>query len=117
MPAAPGKFEPHLMKSVHGKSVTGGSFPTQIWQKYMAKATEGLDSCPFPRPGDKPTTPSTGSVLTGPTTTAPRATTTTEAPASTTTTTTRPSSTTTTKPPTTTTTTRPSTTTTVAGSG
>jgi membrane peptidoglycan carboxypeptidase len=59
---------PKYMKSVHGKSVTGGSFPTQIWQKYMAKATEGLDSCPFPRPAQAPATASTGTVLTGPTT-------------------------------------------------
>ncbi len=98
-----------FMKSVHGKSVTGGSFPTQIWQKYMAKATVGLDSCPFPRPADKPATPGTGTVLTGPTTTATTAPPTTEAPASSTTlapttTTTRPPTTTTTKPPTTTTT-------------
>ena len=81
------------MKSVHGKSVTGGSFPTQIWQKYMAKATDGLDSCPFPRPAQAPATASTGPVVTGPTTsststppsTAPPQSTTTAPPPSTTT--------------------------------
>jgi penicillin-binding protein 1A len=101
---------PKFMKSVHGKSVTGGSFPTQIWQKYMAKATVGLDSCPFPRPADRPATPGTGTVLTGPTTTDTTAPPTTEAPASTT----LPPTTTTTKAPTTTTTKAPTTTTTTA---
>ena len=50
-----------VMKNVHGKSVTGGSFPTTIWRKYMAKATEGLDSCDVPdaRPRPPATTPST----------------------------------------------------------
>ena len=42
--------QPIPMKSVHGKSVTGGSFPATIWRKYMAKATDGLDSCAFPKP-------------------------------------------------------------------
>ena len=41
-----------FMKSVHGISVTGGSFPTQIWRKYMAVATKGQKGCAFPYPGD-----------------------------------------------------------------
>jgi len=99
---------PKVMKSVHGKSVTGGSFPTTIWQKYMAKATQGLDSCPFPKPTIAPSTgPSTsGSVVTGPTTsttTAPSSTA--SVPASSTTT--APSTTTTTAAPTTTSTAPP----------
>jgi penicillin-binding protein 1A len=99
---SPGVFQARLMKNVHGKSVTGGSFPTQIWQRYMSRATEGLESCPFPRPADRPSsldTP-TSSLLTGPTTTVRPSTTTTTAP---------PSSTTT-APPATTTTTAPTTT-------
>ncbi|HEY6533183.1 MAG TPA: transglycosylase domain-containing protein, partial [Acidimicrobiales bacterium] len=68
-----------LMKNVHGKSVTGGSFPTTIWQKYMAQATGGLDSCPFPRPASAPTT--TASTAS----TSSTSTSTTEAPATTTT--------------------------------
>jgi penicillin-binding protein 1A len=60
--------EGRLMENVHGKSVTGGSFPAQIWQKYMAKATEGLESCPFDRPPDTPGVPDTSPLLTGPTT-------------------------------------------------
>jgi membrane peptidoglycan carboxypeptidase len=101
-----------FMRSVHGKPVTGGSFPTQIWQKYMAKATTGLESCPFPRPAAQPTTPGTGTLLTGPTTTATTTPPTTEPPASSTTTTRPPATTTTTRPPTTTTTRPPTTTTT-----
>ena len=41
-----------FMKSVHGMSVTGGSFPATIWRKYMAEATKGLSSCPYPYPTD-----------------------------------------------------------------
>lgn len=42
-----------FMKSVHGISVTGGSLPSTIWQKYMTRATQGLASCPFQRPSDQ----------------------------------------------------------------
>jgi len=41
-----------FMKSVHGMSVTGGSFPSTIWRKYMTEATKGKSSCPFPYPTD-----------------------------------------------------------------
>jgi membrane peptidoglycan carboxypeptidase len=99
------------MKSVHGKSVTGGSFPATIWRKYMEKATVGLDSCPFPKPSLAPYTGTNDTLITGPTTsststppsTAP-VTTTTGPPVSTTTTTTPTTTTTTTKPTSTTTT-------------
>lgn len=30
-----------------GKKVTGGSFPAQIWRKYMLEATDGLEACDF----------------------------------------------------------------------
>ena len=83
-----------LMKTVHGKSVTGGSFPAQIWQKYMSKATVGLDSCPFPKPDARrptraaPTTRSSPgpppSSSTTPPSTAPASSTTTAPPSTTT---------------------------------
>lgn len=44
-----------FMKSVHGISVTGGSFPATIWNRYMSVATKG-QSCPaYVRPPDDPT--------------------------------------------------------------
>ena len=81
-----------LMKNVHGKSVTGGSFPATIWNKYMAKATDGLDSCAFPKPTLAPYVPPPSSsggsqrprnttTSTIPTTTEPSAPATTEPPA------------------------------------
>jgi penicillin-binding protein 1A len=107
--------EGRLMEDVHGRSVTGGSFPAQIWQKYMAKATDGLESCPFPRPPASPTVPGTAPVVTGPTTTESTAPPSTTAPSSTL----PPSTTTTSRLPSTTTTKRPptSTTTTTVGQG
>jgi membrane peptidoglycan carboxypeptidase len=30
-------------RPVHGRSATGGSFPAQIWKKFMERATEGVD--------------------------------------------------------------------------
>ena len=68
---------PRLMTNVHGIKVTGGSLPTTIWQRYMAKATEGLDSCEYPRPAGAPSVT---------TTTAPPATTSTTTPTDSTTT-------------------------------
>ena len=94
------------MTSVHGKSVTGGSYPATIWRKYMQKATEGLDSCPFPKPTLAPYTGSADTLPTGPTTSQSVTPSSTEPPSSTTTTR-PPSTTTTTRPPTTTTTTAP----------
>ncbi|MGH2685567.1 MAG: transglycosylase domain-containing protein, partial [Actinomycetota bacterium] len=35
------------MDSVHGRSVTGGSFPAEIWKKFMTDATEGIDTGTF----------------------------------------------------------------------
>ncbi len=92
-----------VMKSVHGKSVTGGSFPTTIWRKYMRVATEGRESCPFPKPTLAPYSGPTASVVTGPTT-APTTT-----PPSTVTPTTTPPTSTPAPPPSTTPTTAPGT--------
>lgn len=50
-----------LMKNVHGKEVTGGSFPATIWKKYMAVALTK-----YPKHGDFPTPKITGEVLSPP---------------------------------------------------
>ncbi len=38
------------MTSVHGRRVTGGSFPAEIWRAFMAKALEGTKATEFSRP-------------------------------------------------------------------
>jgi penicillin-binding protein 1A len=38
------------MNGVHGREVTGGSFPAQIWQRYMKAATQGIDTGTFTPP-------------------------------------------------------------------
>ncbi len=40
------------MDDVQGRSVTGGSFPAQIWAKFMTAALEGRDEVAFPDPSD-----------------------------------------------------------------
>jgi penicillin-binding protein 1A len=40
----------HAMTAVHDRKVTGGSFPAQIWQRYMAAAVDGIDSGTFTEP-------------------------------------------------------------------
>ncbi|HWG56414.1 MAG TPA: transglycosylase domain-containing protein [Gaiellaceae bacterium] len=42
------------MKNVHGISVSGGSFPAQIWRLFMSSAIGGLESMPWPEPTDWP---------------------------------------------------------------
>jgi penicillin-binding protein 1A len=39
-----------LMDDVHGIEVTGGSFPAQIWSKFMRNATEDMDTGSFVTP-------------------------------------------------------------------
>ena len=39
-----------LMENVHGKKVTGGSFPAQIWKKFMSVALKGSKHSDFPTP-------------------------------------------------------------------
>jgi len=111
------------MDNVHGRQVTGGSFPAQIWQRYMKAATQGMDTGEFtppdkdllnarPKPGIGAPAPSTTSSTDTTTSTIPdESTTTTSSPTdeSTTTTTFDPSGSTTTTQPSasTTTTTRP----------
>jgi membrane peptidoglycan carboxypeptidase len=101
------------MENVRNRGpVFGGTYAAPIWGKFMAKATEGLESCPFDRPDDvsgrvRDLSSGTGSTVRSgsTTTTAPKGSTTTSSstPASSTTTT-EPPTTTTTQPPTTTTT-------------
>jgi penicillin-binding protein 1A len=40
------------MENVHGRAVTGGSFPAQIWQRFMSVALEGVDTGEFVEPPD-----------------------------------------------------------------
>lgn len=46
---APGE-EPRFMDDVHGRAVTGGSFPAEIWAKFMRAATKGMDVASFKEP-------------------------------------------------------------------
>lgn len=54
---APGT-EVRFMDDVHGRAVTGGSFPAEIWAKFMREATAGIDTGRFTEPP-----PFTGRVL------------------------------------------------------
>ena len=38
------------MKSVHGKQVTGGSFPAKIWASFMREALKGMPELKFKKP-------------------------------------------------------------------
>ena len=42
------------MESVHGISVSGGSFPADIWRRYMSSAIGQLEPEEFPEPEDEP---------------------------------------------------------------
>jgi len=101
--------QPHYMQGVHGINVAGGTLPATIFNRFMSKATQGLQSCAFPKPANvndvptgtlpvvgttPPTTPGTAPPSTEApgTTAAPASSTTTAAPS---TTTPEPSSTTT----------------------
>jgi penicillin-binding protein 1A len=104
---APGE-EVRFMNNVHGREVTGGSFPAEIWAKFMRAATKGMEVDRFPQPTSFPgrelneklelPTSSTSSTSS---TTAPEESTSTTEPAESTTTTVAPSTTTTGAPPTT----------------
>ena len=72
--------ETRYMSSVHGIQVVGGTFPAQIWRKFMLEALPGLESCDFPRPrlANLPTDNTTDSTLEDPdatSTSTPRSTT------------------------------------------
>ncbi|MGQ0831053.1 MAG: transglycosylase domain-containing protein [Microthrixaceae bacterium] len=110
---APGA-EVRFMSSVHGRAVTGGSFPAEIWAKFMREATKGLDPGKLTTPTSFPgrplnpelqlptsSTSSTSSTTGSTTTTKPKTTTTkpTSTTAPTTTESTTPSTTPSTGPP------------------
>ena len=38
------------MESVHGISVSGGSFPAEIWRLFMEPALDGVEPRSFPEP-------------------------------------------------------------------
>ncbi|MEN3273717.1 MAG: penicillin-binding protein, partial [Actinomycetota bacterium] len=61
----------HKMTSVHGRAVTGGSFPAQIWQKFMAAAVAGMDTGTFTEPPDELLHPTTTSMSTSSTSATP----------------------------------------------
>jgi penicillin-binding protein 1A len=42
------------MENVHGIAVTGGSFPAEIWRRFMEGALEGTEPAPFPEPSRWP---------------------------------------------------------------
>ena len=107
-----GYLDNSTMSNVRGRGpVFGGTYAAPIWGKFMAKATQGLDSCPYDKPADVTgrvgnvgTTPSTSFRPGSTTTSADPGSTTTSAPSdSTTSTTTKPATTTTAAPATTTT--------------
>ncbi|MGH9276250.1 MAG: transglycosylase domain-containing protein, partial [Acidimicrobiales bacterium] len=50
---APGA-EVRFMDDVHGREVTGGSFPAEIWAKFMRAATQDMDTGTFKEPGAFP---------------------------------------------------------------
>jgi len=53
-PGAPG-VEPRFMDDVHGRSVTGGSFPAEIWAKFMRAAADKIEDWgSFTRPTSFP---------------------------------------------------------------
>jgi penicillin-binding protein 1A len=86
VPGPNGKLVPKLMNNVHGKAVTGGSFPATIWRQFMQQWTNGVNVGSFHSPTSFP-----GVVLNAQlTTTVSGTSSTTTAP---------PSSTTTTRPP------------------
>src|SRR5690606_16433042 len=45
--------EPAPMEDYQGRSVTGGSFPAQIWSRFMTAAMEGRDVEDFPAPPEE----------------------------------------------------------------
>jgi penicillin-binding protein 1A len=51
-PSALPNGDPHNMVGVHGISVAGGTLPSTIFNRFMSKATQGLQSCAFPKPAN-----------------------------------------------------------------
>jgi penicillin-binding protein 1A len=102
-----GSLSPRYMDNVHGKPVTGGSFPATMWRKFMQHWTDGMDVGSFHTPKSFPgvvlngelttsTSSDTSSSTEPPSSTAPPTTAPTTAPSST-----EPTTEPTTEPPTT----------------
>ncbi len=51
---ADGSLEPRYMNDVHGKAVTGGSYPATIWRNFMEHWTDGMDVGSFHTPRSFP---------------------------------------------------------------
>ena len=49
-PPNPQTHEIPEMLNVHGRKVTGGSFPATIWKKFMSEALKGMKHSDFPTP-------------------------------------------------------------------
>jgi penicillin-binding protein 1A len=41
-----------LLKNIRGRDVTGGSFPAEMWRRFMKGALEGVPASRFVRPGE-----------------------------------------------------------------
>ncbi|MGI8663027.1 MAG: transglycosylase domain-containing protein [Acidimicrobiales bacterium] len=76
---------PTPMKSVHGLTVFGGTFPATIWRKTMANVLDGIAVGSFTNPGSFPGKALNPELTTVPSTAKPASTTTTAGPAPTTT--------------------------------
>jgi len=53
-PNPPGQEIARPMDDVHGREVTGGSFPAEIWKKFMRNATDGMETGSFTAPKSFP---------------------------------------------------------------
>lgn len=49
IPNPDGSLTPRFMDNVHGRQVTGGSFPAMIWRRFMEPWAEGVDVGSFAR--------------------------------------------------------------------
>jgi penicillin-binding protein 1A len=82
------------MTNVHGIQVAGGTFPTRIWQRFMAFAVRDRDTGQFVAPNEELMNPTTTTSSTSSTTSSSTTTTAKPKPKPTTTTTTKPTTTT-----------------------
>jgi penicillin-binding protein 1A len=54
VPGPNGRLVPKLMNNVHGRAVTGGSFPATIWRQFMQQWTNGINVGNFRNPSAFP---------------------------------------------------------------
>lgn len=67
----PGQVQLEMVPPRTPIRVTGGSYPAQIWQRFMAAVSDGVEVLPFPTPSSTTTTTLAGALST-PTTGAPQ---------------------------------------------